>query len=388
VPQEQSLSGQSVSTDVQTPAEGTERLAGRVVIVGPVTPYRGGIAQHTSMLCRALSRQCDLHVLSFSRQYPKLLFPGESDRDPDAAALELDQLEFRLDSINPLSWARAGKHIRALAPDLVVIPWWTFFLAPCFGSIARSCRKHGIAVRFFCHNSADHEQSRWKSALVDWALTRADAFIAQTRQDADNLQSAYPGKPVLMHPHPIYDQFPPAVEPPPRRASLELLIFGLVREYKGLDVLIEALARLEHDDFMLTIAGEFWWGRERISARVAELGLDSRVEIVPRYVSDEEAANFFGRADAVILPYRSATGSGVIPLAYHYGKPVVVTRTGGLPNVVVDGETGLIGPNAPKELAAAIDALPELLGTDVAGAITELKKSLTWEGLARTVRTL
>ncbi|MCP5372507.1 MAG: glycosyltransferase [Hyphomicrobiales bacterium] len=358
-------------------------------MVGPVWPYRGGIAQHTSMLCRALAAQCRVKVLSFSRQYPRVLFPGASDRDPTAAALDVGEVEFVLDSIGPWTWRRAVARIAAVQPDLVVMPWWTFFMAPCMGSLARACRRRGLPVRMFCHNSADHERSRWKGALTRWALGKADSFVAQTRQDADNLRRDYPGTPVLVHPHPIYDQFPDPPSVPPRRAKLELLFFGLVREYKGLDVLIEALGRLPDLDYKATVAGEFWWGRDQIEARIAELGLGDRVEMLPRYVSDEEAASLFARADAVVLPYRSATGSGVIPLAYHYRKPVVVTRVGGLPDVVDEGRTGLIvPPDSPDALAAAITDLPGLLAGDVAGAIDGLKKSLTWDGLARVVRSL
>ncbi|MGB8273750.1 MAG: glycosyltransferase [Alphaproteobacteria bacterium] len=355
----------------------------RVVFIGPVPPFRGGIAQHSAMLCRELARRCDLLVISFSRQYPLWLFPGESDRDPTQAPFAAADTRFLIDSLNPMTWRKAAAAIRDHGADLVILPWWTVFWAPCFAYLARRCRKAGIPVRLLCHNVVDHEAAAWKSLLSRAVLSQASSFLVHTRNDERRLKALFPGVPVIVHPHPVYSQFPPPAAGLPRRAGFELLFFGLVRPYKGLDILIEAMGRLADRDVHLTVVGEFWSGRAEAEARIRALGLEDRVELVPRYVTDQEAAAYFARADAVVLPYRSATGSGVVSLAYRYDKPVIVTRVGGLPDAVEEGETGLIvPPESPAALAEAISRMTSERAAAMAPAIGRLKATMTWEALA------
>lgn len=355
----------------------------RIAVIGPVFPYRGGIAQHTSMLCKALQASHETVIISFARQYPAFLYPGKDDRDADSPSIGLKNLHFVIDSLNPITWRRAGRMIKDFGPDTVIIPWWTFFLAPCLRSLAKKSRSTGAHVRFLCHNTVDHEKSVWKEGLSDWVLRTGHSYLVHTNEDRLHLKRRLGEVQICVHAHPIYDQFPPAARKLPRRASLELLFFGLVRPYKGLDILIEALDRLGDVNWHLSIVGEFWSDLERTRKRIAELGLESRIEIIPRYVSDQEAADHFARADVIVLPYRSATGSGVIPVAYHYNKPVIATHVGGLPDVVEQGRTGiLVDPESPEALAEAIAGLsPEWLD-EASRHIAEFKKSLTWESLA------
>ena len=371
----------------QTPVnEGSTVRRPRIALVGPTFPYRGGIAQHTTMMARALQKIADVLVVSYRRQYPKILYPGLSDRDPAAPDPQLDDLRYLIDSINPLTWCTALREIRRHRPDMVVFVWWTFFWAPCVWFMAWRLQRLGIHVRFFCHNAVEHEGAWIKAWLSRQALARADSFFVHTGEDEKNLRQDFPDAPVGKYPHPIYDHFPHPTEVLPRRAASELLFFGLVRPYKGLDVLIEAMGLLKDEDVVLSVVGEFWSGRAEIDDRIIELGLQDQVNIVDRYVSDEEAANHFARADIVVLPYRSATGSGVIPLAYHYGKPVIATNVGGLPDVVEDGGTGwLVPPESPDHLAAAIRNARAQSPDSTASAIAELKRSLTWEGMATAV---
>lgn len=358
----------------------------RVVVIGPVPPFRGGIAQHTAMLARALSNVTHTTVISFLRQYPSWLFPGASDRDPDAAPLDDPTPRFTIDTLNPCTWRKAIREIAAFAPDLVVIPWWTFFLAPCFSYLASACRRRGWHVRFLCHNVVDHEAARWKLALARFVLTKGGSYVTHSRSDAQNLRRLVPDAEVFVHPHPIYDQFPPSSRRLPRRAARELLFFGLVRPYKGLDVLIEAMGLLKGENVALSVVGEFWGGRDETDGRIRELGLGERIELVPRYVSDAEAADYFARADAVVLPYRGATGSGVVALAYHYDKPVIASRVGGLADVVEDGRSGyLVPPGDPDALAAAIRGLDHADLAGMARAITEVKTTMSWDHLARAI---
>ncbi len=246
--------------------------------------------------------------------------------------------------------------------------------------LARSLRKEGIPTYFFCHNSEDHESARYKLWIGNLVLAEAAGFITHTKSDRDNLAERFPGAPFLVHPHPIGGYYAPALGTLERRAPLELLFFGLVRRYKGVDVLLSALERLKREDVRCSIVGEFWQRDKRLLERARLL---PRVDVEPRFVSDAEAAEYFHRADVVILPYRGASGSAVIPLAYQYGRPVIATRVGGLPDVVLEGETGfLVPPEDPGAIAALLERLTREDLTAMQPAIARFCRTLTWEILA------
>jgi glycosyltransferase involved in cell wall biosynthesis len=227
----------------------------------------------------------------------------------------------------------------------------------------------------------EHESAGWKAFLAKLALRQADRFMVQSRQDEKNLASLLPAAHIRRHSHPLYHQFPEPARQLPHRAPIELLFFGFVRPYKGLDLLIDALhlARLPAD-FFLTIAGEFWQGKEELLYRIKEKSLHSRVEVLDRYLPDQEAADLFRRADLVVLPYRSATGSGVIPLAYHYNKPVLVTPVGGLPESVLAGESGFIAERPTAESIARCLELgyARIRQGSMQEGISRAKEKLSW----------
>lgn len=354
----------------------------RVALIGPVLPFRGGIAQHTTMLHRALPDLVEHLTISFTRQYPAIIFPGESDRDPAYEGHKERGVEYLIDSLNPLSWHKAVKRILAFNADIAVLPWWTVFWAPCFGYLARALRREKLIVVFFCHNVVEHESAGWKAKLAKRVLSQGNRFVVHTTEDAANIQRLLPGAKVSVHAHPIYDQFPDPTGELPRRGSLELLFYGFVRPYKGLDLLVEAMAKTR-DSTCLTIAGEFWEGEDQVRNRIRDLGLTGRVELRPRYHTEQETAELFARSDAVVLPYRSATASGVVPIAYHYNKPVIATRVGGLPDAVIDGTTGkLIEPDNIDSLADAINEFSRAEAVAMIAAIEDLKRKTTWVSLA------
>ncbi len=358
----------------------------KIVVLGPVLPFRGGIAQHTTMLKRALAKKSDLLALSFSRQYPGWLFPGESDRDPSYEGHMETATEYLIDSLNPLTWKKAITRVINFNAEIVLIPWWTVFWAPCFGFISRALKNRGIEVIFFCHNVIEHEASNWKTMLTRNVLKNAQRFIVHTKEDKSNLLALLPNAKITVHPHPIYEHFPEAEGKYQRRKSLELLFYGFVRPYKGLDDLIDAMLLLKDKDIQLTVAGEFWKGKDETSEKIYSLGLNEQIELRPRYHSDQETAELFHRADIIVLPYRSATGSGVVPIAYHYNKPVIVTHVGGLPDVVLNQKTGVIVPaNDSTSLAEAIAHINQKTCELMVPQILEFKKSLTWDSLASVI---
>ena len=266
-----------------------------IVLIGPIIPYRGGIAQHTTMLHRALREQADCLTISFSRQYPRWLFPGESDKDENLVGHNEVGVEYLIDSINPLSWVKAVERVRGFEPRVVVFPWWHVYWAPCFAWICKQLKKDGIEIVFLCHNAVEHEDAHWKRLASDFVLSNADRFVVHTLVDKENLLKRFPDRPVEVHPIPVYEQFPQPTIELPRRARLELLFFGFVRPYKGLDVLLEAMTLLQDDDIFLSIVGEFWNGESETLKYIADHGIAEKIEIVAHYVSDDEAAAYFAR---------------------------------------------------------------------------------------------
>lgn len=358
----------------------------KLAVLGPISPFRGGIARHTTTLARALAAQggTEVETFSFSRLYPERLYPGESDRDPAAAVPGDLAPTFVLDTLSPASWQRTVRAVLDGRPRAVVIPAWTFFVAPALGSVARGLARRGVRVATVAHNADDHEGAWWKSALMRRQLRASDCVVTHNAPLARAVGRLAPNVPVSVSPHPLYDDYPAPRGRLARRAPVELLMFGLVRPYKGLDLLLDALARLPAGRVHLSVVGEFWNDLDRTEARIAELGIADRVELVPRYVDDAEAAEYFGRADAVVLPYLSASGSGVAALAHWYGCPVVASDVEGLAEAVEPGRTGWLFP------LRDVDALAQLLSVDVhpqakramAPHLDALRAQLSWPSFA------
>jgi glycosyltransferase involved in cell wall biosynthesis len=377
--------GRLRAIDVIDPAPSRPDVGARVrlVIIGPVAPFRGGIAHHTTRLANALAGIADTRVISYSRLYPRWLYPGKTQVEESRLTLT-PPADFLLDSIGPLTWRGAVARIEARDPACVIIPWWTFFLAPCTRYLARRLGARDIPVLFLCHNVVDHETAGWKRRVARMVLRHGAGFAVQTREEEGKLRRMLGDVDVSYHPHPVYDHFPPAKGLLLRRASLELLYYGFIRPYKGLDVLLDALSGLDDLSVHLSIVGEPWGDDEGVwRRRIDDAGIGDRVEFVPRYVTDEETAEYFARADAIVLPYRSATGTGVIAAAYHYRKPVIASYVGGLRDVVTDGKTGLlVPPGDPIALQAAIRRFAGAGIPGVAANIDRAAADMTWGHLA------
>ncbi len=361
----------------------------KITVLGPVSPFRGGIARHTTRLARELAENGghEVTIFSFSSLYPKLLYPGQDDRDPNAKAPDFAPTIFSLSSVNPFSWSKTASAIADSRPDLVVIPAWTFFVAPALGWIAKKLRNKGNKIVQVVHNASDHESAGWKTGLMRSQLKQATAFVTHNDQIADAIQSLLGKAHIAVSPHPIYDDYPEPTGDLQPKAALELLFFGLVRHYKGLDIAIRALATSELDDVRLTVAGEFWEDEAETRALVEKLGLNERVEFHARYVSDQEAANLFQRADATILPYRSATGSGVVALAQNYACPMIASDIDGLNDAVRSGINGWLFPS--EDVTALGSILTEEVTRNTAGNLAKAmqveKQNLGWDKFADVV---
>jgi len=359
----------------------------KVYILGPVSPYRGGIAQYTENLYNALSKSADTKVVSFSRQYPKMLYPGGTDKAKGATHLK--DVAYELDSNNPFTWMSVYKKIVAAKPDLVVINWWSIYWQPAFSLITRGLRRHNITVAYVCHSVYDHDAKPWRKKIARLLLKRGPSFyVVHSIQEAEKLKEFTNSK-IVVKQIPVYDQFPKpskslSVDKNKNR-PMKLLFIGLIRPYKGLDVLLDAYEKMSFKEkkmISLTVVGEVWNDKEKLESRLDSLSVKHDL----RFVSDQDMVDYINQSDLVVLPYLSATGSAVIPASYYCGRPVLATRTGGLAEVVEDGKTGwLVEPNNSDELKAKIISLSidDCLGTNI--YIKKWVKDNSWEEMAKTI---
>lgn len=369
----------------------------RIDMLGPVHPWRGGIAHYTTRLTRQFEAEGhDVRVINLTRQYPGALFPGSTQRDDHESAFVVDS-EAIVDSAAPLTWWRAGARVARRRPDLLVVQWWHPYFAPSFGTIARRARASDIPTVFVCHNVLPHESSPVDAGLARYAFGGGDRFVVHAESEVERLRRLVWRPHVAVSPHPVYDVFAGAdTTREAARRALELdgerwlLFFGLIRPYKGLDLLIDALAKVrEHDDVRLMIAGEVYGDEAPIRAQIARLGLNDAVRFEPRYLANDEVPVWMAASDAVVLPYRHATQSGIAQVAYACDRAVISTRVGGIPDVVTDGVTGLlVPPEDPTSLAEAIRRFyGESMRDGLERGVRERVASLGWGRLSATIRT-
>ncbi|MHA7776920.1 glycosyltransferase [Roseibium sp. M-1] len=326
----------------------------RIAVLGPTPPTRGGIARHTARAAAALGEQASVKVWSYQRQYPAFLYPGKSEfAEEHTQPGTLDERRI-IDGINPLTWFKAVREIAAWKPHLLIYPAWTFFQAPALGWMARSLRNRGCETCAIVHNVFDHDQAAWKSKLSLWCLGQADRYVTHGAALSEQVLQHFPGAKVDIFPIPLYDDFPPAKHTLEREYTLELLFYGFVRPYKGLDVALHALALSRRKDIRLTVAGEFWQGLDETRELIETLGISDQVQLLPEYISDADTAELFDRSDAVVLPYRSVTGSGIVATAFHYQRPVIVSDHPALSELVEQFEAGWVFPSEQPQALAEI----------------------------------
>lgn len=337
-----------------------------IVILGPAHPYRGGLASIMETMAREyISRGHSVKIYTFSLQYPSILFPGKSQTvtTPPPQDLHIERI---VNTCNPLNWIAVGNRIRREAPDMVLMKYWTPFMAPCFGTIARIARRNGT-TKVICQidNVEPHEHHITDRPFNHYYLGAVDGFIYMSEQVHGELK-AYTSAPALFSPHPMFSHFGERVdrEEACRHLGLDanadyLLFFGLIREYKGLDILLEAWERLRRDGRKLLVAGEFYDDRARYDALFERLG-DS-VVLHDSFIADEEVKYYFSVADALVLPYRTATQSGVTQIAYNFLTPMVVTNVGGLPEIVPHDKVGYV---TLPTVEGVVDAVEQLYKDD------------------------
>ena len=366
----------------------------RLTVFGSGHPYRGGIARTTTDLVRALeARGHDLQFLTPRRQYPPWLFPGASDRDPDACR-RLKCAQEILDPLQPLSWPGSKRLAQGHEADAWILPYWTWAWSGLWRWLLRGRRPPVVAV---AHNPADHGAGLLRRSVARSVLRRCDAVFTHARTLEEELAAAYPGVPTASHPLPS----PEIGELPPRkeaRGQLQIpvdrkvaLFLGLIRSYKGVDLLLEAISRQAADsNWMLVVAGEPWEDLGPVlGQQVRALGIANLVQLRLGWVPEAEVPLLLAAANLVVLPYRSGSQSAVAPLALAAGLPVISTRVGGLAEVVDDGVNGvLVEPGSVDELARAFEELTTERLDELAEGALASRSRLTWDGYAAALEGL
>ncbi|MCS7211032.1 MAG: glycosyltransferase [Chloroherpetonaceae bacterium] len=371
-----------------------------IAIVGPFYPLRGGIAHFGASLARALqARGHNVYAVSFSRLYPKLFFPGksqeESAADTTAYAIYAEPL---IDSLNPLSWYKAAQRIHRWQPDAVIFTHWLTFFVPCYAAMMGWLKRHSSAkIVALLHNFLPHEAHAGDGWLLRLLTRHPDGYLALSEKVKADLLQLQPRALAEVVPHPVYDLFGAAIPKAQARALLGLsetqkvmLFFGYIRRYKGLDLLLNAMPELikTFPDIVLIIAGEFYGEESEYQARIESLGIRKHLLLATHYIPIDQVAKYFCAADCVVLPYRSATQSGIVPIAYHFERPVVVTNVGGLAEAVKDGQTGIVLTAATSQaIAEGIRAFFQKQ-TDFAHYIRYEKMRYSWEHFAKSLEQL
>ncbi|MBR5717192.1 MAG: glycosyltransferase [Bacteroidales bacterium] len=339
----------------------------KIVLLGTAWPYRGGLAVYNERLAHQFqSEGHEVEIYTFTLQYPDFLFPGKTQYSSEPAPTDL-AITRRVNSCNPFNWISVGREICRKAPDLLVIKFWLPFMGPCFGTISSLSKRNGkTRVISILDNLIPHESRPGDRPFTWWFCRSVDGFVAMSKSVLDDIDKfkVNVGKPRVFSPHPLYDNFgqPVSREEGCRYLGLDLdcryfLFFGLIRDYKGLDWLIEAFAAFLREaaaDVRLIVAGEFYSDGSKYFELAKQLGVFERIVWKTEFVPDHEVRYYFAAADLVAQPYKSATQSGVTQIAYHFQRPMLVTRVGGLPEIVPDGKVGYVVDPNPKDITTAL----------------------------------
>lgn len=334
----------------------------KIVMVGPVYPYKGGIAHYTGLMYKTLAKKYEMTMVSYKFQYPKFLFKKEQ-RDYADDTFQVEGTNYWLHTANPINCICTARKINKLHPDIVIIQWLHPYFAPCFWILTK-CLKN-VKILFVCHNVFPHERFPMDKFLTKLTLRQGDLYIVQSKQDEEDLKSVVKNPVYERTVHPTYDTYKFGnITREQARELLQMkeeekviLFFGMIRKYKGLQYLLQAMPdikdKVEH--VKLLVVGEMRDDETPYQQIIEECGIQDILDLRTEYVPDKEVEKYFAASDVVVLPYVSATQSGIVQIAYGFDKPVIVTRVGGLPEVVTDGKTGyVVRPENSKELANAV----------------------------------
>jgi glycosyltransferase involved in cell wall biosynthesis len=334
----------------------------KIAILSTAYPLRGGIAHFIGLLYHHLKKNHTVKVYTFKRQYPAILFPGKSQLENEESSEAIPTI-LAVDSINPFNWIKVGKKLSEEFDDVLIFKYWMPFFAPCFGTISKIVKKnHKTKILVVCDNIIPHERKPFDNLLTKYFFNNVDYFVVLSESVKKDLLSLYPNAKYNLLPHPVYSNFGDSVEKAEAKSYLNftaekiILFFGFIRDYKGLDTLLLAMSKLKNKNVKLLIAGEFYSDKEKYLKIISENNLNDAIILKTDFIPTKEVKYYFSACDAVILPYKSATQSGIVQIAVNFRKPVIATNVGGLGEVIINNETGfIIEKDNPQALANAID---------------------------------
>jgi D-inositol-3-phosphate glycosyltransferase len=365
----------------------TERI---VLIIGPAWPLRGGLSTYNQILANEFQKQgFKVTILTFKLQYPNFLFPGKTQYSSDPAPEGLN-IDVKLNSINPFNWIFTGLKYRNQQPDLVIIRYWLPFMGPCLGTVGQIIKSNGKSrIVAITDNVIPHEKRFGDTFFTKYFLKACHGFVAMSQSVLVDLNKFVRNKPALYNPHPIYNSFKPSISKLEtckilkiNAATNYLLFFGFIRAYKGLDLLLEAFAKIDRQKFnlKLIVAGEFYEDEKPYMEIVEKLNLGSDILFYKDFIPDSEVHLYFSAADVTVQPYKDATQSGVTQVAYFYNKPMIVTNIGGLPELVPNNQAGFVIDKNPEEIAKAIEKFYSENWADRMGSfVKNEKEKYSWE---------
>lgn len=368
-----------------------------IVIIGPAHPLRGGLASYDERLAKEFMQQGhEVSIYTFSLQYPGFLFPGTTQYSSEPAPKDLD-IKVCINSVNPFNWLIVGLKLKKLKPDIIVVRYWLPFMGPCLGSILRLVRlNRHTSVVCIADNIIPHEKRLGDRAFTKYFVRPVDAFITMSEKVLSDLPKFVPGKPAMFVPHPLYDNFGEKISKEEAREKLKIkneeliiLFFGFIRNYKGLDILLDAMKLLgqktQTSNIKLLIAGEFYEDRKQYDEQIERLGIKGSLILKTDFIADSEVKYYLCAADVVVQPYRSATQSGVTPLAYHFEIPMIVTNVGGLPSLVPENKVGLIATPDAASIADKIEEYFQIGQQHFIPYLKEEKKKYSWKKMAEAI---
>ena len=368
----------------------------KIIIVGTAHPYRGGLSAFNERLAHEyLKHGDDVEIYTFSLQYPKLLFPGKTQYSDQPAPKDLT-IHQRVNSINPINWIRVGNEIARKRPDILITKYWLPYMAPCLGTIERRVRKNRhTRIVSILDNIIPHEKRITDKMLSSYFVGSTDAFVAMSRSVLNDLSIFDNNKPRQFCPHPLYDHYGDIIPKTEARKRLGLdpdgkyiLFFGFIRDYKGLDLLLDAMSdsRIRQQGVKLIVAGEFYNDSSKYMEQIERLGIKDSVVLRTDFIPDDKVGDYFCSCDIVTQPYKSATQSGVTQIAFHYEKPMIVTNVGGLAEIVPDGKVGFVVEPDASELADAIVRYYDgNLEQSFSVAVKEEKEKYSWSKMVEAI---
>jgi glycosyltransferase involved in cell wall biosynthesis len=366
----------------------------KIIIIGPAHPLRGGLASYNERLAKEFQLQGHQVVIyTFSLQYPEFIFPGTTQYSTEPAPKEL-AIKVCINSVNPFNWLSVGSRLKKEKADVIIVRYWLPLMGPCLGTILRMAKrnKHSKVI-CIADNIIPHEKRLGDKAFTKYFIKPVDAFITMSEKVLADLRLYNNTKPAKAVLHPLYDNFGEKISKEEARNHIGIdskekiiLFFGFIRQYKGLDVLFDAMKFLQNKlDCKLLVAGEFYEDRKPYDEQINTLGIKDNLILHTDFIADSEVKYYLCAADVVVQPYRNATQSGVTPLAYHFEKPMIVTNVGGLPALVPHDKAGLVAEPDAKDIAQKItDFFTKGEAHFLPHIITE-KKKLSWSNLTAAI---